>query len=75
MAAQRRQPGEVRDAILKVLRDKRAGVGMGEIHARVREELGDVPASSVRSYVGLAAKRGELERVGRGRYKLARGRQ
>ena len=72
--AQRRQPGEVRDAILDVLRDKRAGVDVSEIHAGVRKELGDVAPSSVRSYLNLATRRGELQRLGRGRYKLARGR-
>ena len=75
MADQRRQPGEVRDAILEVLRGRRSGAHLSEIHAGVRASLGDVPASSVRSWVGLAAKRGDLHRVGRGRYKLARGRQ
>jgi len=73
MDDQRRKPGQVRDAILEVLREKRSGAGMKEIHTAVREQLGDVAPSSVRSYVGLATKRGELERVGRGRYKLARG--
>lgn len=74
MADQRRKPGEVRDAILEVLRDKSSGAGMTDIYEGVRSKLGEVPQSSVRSYVGLAAKRGELKRVGHGRYKLPRGR-
>lgn len=74
MTVERRQPGQVRDAILAALRGKPSGLGLNDIRAAVGAKLGDVPSSSVRSYLNLATKRGELERTGRAHYKIRRGR-
>ena len=49
----RRRPGEVRDAIVKVLEVRPRGATVGEITLQVRTLIGDVPASSVRSYLQL----------------------
>jgi DNA modification methylase len=63
-----RAPGTVRDAILAYLSE--AGeASVGEIRAAVAKKLGDVPASSIRSYLNLNAP-DQFERTGRGRYRL-----
>ena len=49
----RRRPGEVRDAIVQVLEGRSAGVTPQEITSEVVELIGDVPPSSVRSYLRL----------------------
>ena len=49
----RRRPGEVRDAILKVLAGRPRGASVGEITTHVATMIGDVRASSVRSYLQL----------------------
>ncbi len=49
----RRRPGEVRDAIVQVLRDRGAPARIQEITDGVIHLIGDVPASSVRSYLRL----------------------
>lgn len=49
----RRRPGEVRDAILKVLAGRSQGATVGEITQQVATLIGEVPASSVRSYLQL----------------------
>ena len=49
----RRRPGEVRDAIIQVLEERPAGGSVREIAHGVSELIGDVPASSVRSYLQL----------------------
>jgi len=49
----RRRPGEVRDAIVSVLRARPRGASVTEITQRVTSLIGDVPASSVRSYLQL----------------------
>ena len=49
----RRRPGVVRDAIVQVLEGRSSGVSVQEITSEVVELIGDVPASSVRSYLRL----------------------
>lgn len=49
----RRNPGEVRDAIFKVLEARPLGASIGEIANEVNTLIGDVPASSIRSYLQL----------------------
>lgn len=49
----RRRPGEVRDAIVEVLDGRTGGATVQEITAGVVDLIGDVPASSVRSYLQL----------------------
>ena len=49
----RRRPGEVRDAIIQVLEERRTGGSVKEIANGVSELIGDVPASSIRSYLQL----------------------
>lgn len=70
----RRRPGEVRDAILTALREAGRPMRVDEIRAEVADRLrGDVPPSSVRSYLNINCGPGRLfERVGRGQYKLSR---
>ena len=66
--AQRRSPGEVRDAIDAFLR-RQGEANVQEIHAAVSRRLtGKVSASSVRSYLNLN-EGSKYERVGRGRYR------
>ena len=49
----RRRPGEVRDAIVHVLEGHPGGASVQEITHEVGELIGDVPPSSVRSYLQL----------------------
>ena len=49
----RRRPGEVRDAIVEVLDGRSEGVSLREITNEVVNLIGDVPPSSVRSYLRL----------------------
>ena len=49
----RRRPGEVRDAIVQVLEDLPAGASVQEINVQVAQLIGEVSASSVRSYLRL----------------------
>ena len=49
----RRRPGEVRDAIVQVLAARQQGASVSEIAAEVEQLIGDVPASSIRSYLQL----------------------
>jgi len=49
----RRRPGEVRDAIVQVLEGRGSGASVQEITSEVNQLIGDVPASSVRSYLRL----------------------
>ncbi len=49
----RRRPGEVRDAIVQVLEGRRHGASVQEIASEVAALIGEVPASSVRSYLQL----------------------
>ena len=65
-----RRPGEVRDAIIRFL-DQQKGkeATISEIRQAVNQNIGDVPASSVRSYLRLNTP-DMFKRTGRGRYKL-----
>jgi hypothetical protein len=67
--AARRRPGQVRDAIVAYLADTQDAT-VAEIQVAVNTTLGgEVPASSVRSYLRLNV--GDLfERTARGRYRL-----
>lgn len=68
--AVRRQPGQVRDAILEYLRGGSEAT-VAEIRSAVSERVGeDVAASSVRSYLNLNTPN-VFTRTGRGRYKLS----
>ncbi len=49
----RRRPGEIRDAIVQVLEGRRHGANVQTITNEVIELIGDVPPSSVRSYLRL----------------------
>lgn len=49
----KRRPGEVRDAIIEVLKGRRNGAAVSEIQAGVIARIGKVPSSSVRSYLQL----------------------
>jgi DNA modification methylase len=51
----RRRPGEIRDAIIAVLASKPRGSSVSEIETAVRDLIGPVPSSSVRSYLRLNA--------------------
>jgi hypothetical protein len=70
----RRAPGQVRDAIVRVL-ESRSRARVGEIHQEVEKVLGGpVPKSSVRSYlqIGTDATPPLFQRVAHGVYRLAR---
>jgi len=49
----RRRPGEVRDAIVQVLEGRGSAATVQEITSQVVQLIGDVPSSSVRSYLRL----------------------
>lgn len=70
-SVKRRQPGEIRDAIYKVLGSTRE-LTTTEIVQGVRAYLGDehAPESSVRSYLALNAT-SQFKRTSRGRYRVA----
>ncbi len=65
-----RAPGTIRDAILAYLSEV-AGreASVRDIRAAVAKKLGNVPASSIRSYLNLNVP-DQFERTGRGRYRL-----
>lgn len=65
----RRLPGEVRDAVVEVLADRPHGASVAEIVAGVHEAIGEVPRSSVRSYLRLNTPR-LFVRQRRGHYSL-----
>lgn len=49
----RKRPGEVRDAIVNVLKTRPRGASVAEITQHVTTLIGEVPASSIRSYLQL----------------------
>lgn len=49
----RRRPGEVRDAIVRALQGRTNGASLQQITSAVADQLGVVPASSIRSYLRL----------------------
>jgi DNA modification methylase len=65
----RQPPGRIRDSIIDFLSNQPAGAAVQEVHAAVLDQVGRVPASSVRSYLNLNTP--ELfERTARGQYRL-----
>jgi DNA modification methylase len=65
----RKRPGEVRDAIVRVLGGRPQGASVYEITQHVVSLIGDVPASSVRSYLQLNTP-GLFARTDRAQYVL-----
>lgn len=70
--APKRQPGEVRDAIIDYLSAHTEGAKVSEIENAVSERIGDVAPSSVRSYLRLNTP-GRFIREKRGKYKVRKG--
>lgn len=66
----RKKPGEVRDAIVQVLDGCSGGATVQQIHAEVSRLIGEVPPSSVRSYLQLNTPE-HFVRMNRGQYALA----
>lgn len=62
-------PGVIRDSIVDYLTKVGTDVSTDEIVAAVKHRIGDVPTSSVRSYLSLNTPN-TFERTGRGRYRL-----
>lgn len=65
----KRRPGEVRDAIVAVLGARPKGASVFEISRGVTEQIGSVPASSIRSYLQLNTP-GIFARMDRAQYVL-----
>jgi DNA modification methylase len=65
----KRRPGEVRDAIIEVLMAEPEGATAANVRAAVAARIGDVPASSIRSYLQLNTP-GMFVRSDRGQYVL-----
>ncbi len=68
-APSKRRPGEVRDAIIRVMRASDRGLSAGEVEEGVSRVLGTASASSVRSYLRLNTP-DMFVREGRGVYRL-----
>ena len=68
-ARPRRAPGQVRDAVMTILETRPGGASVTQIIDGARGIIGDVPASSVRSYLRLNTPR-LFVRDGRGVYRL-----
>jgi site-specific DNA-methyltransferase (adenine-specific) len=67
---QRHKPGDVRDAIVRALDGRPAGLSVQQIHDEVSRQIGSVPGSSIRSYLQIGTP--ELfARMDRGQYVLA----
>lgn len=66
---ERRRPGEVRDAIVAVLKGVQGGATVSEIVRGVENLVGDAAPSSVRSYLRLNTP-WLFERTDRGRYRM-----
>ncbi len=66
----RTKPGKVRDAIIDVFEERQGTASMSAILRGVKERLGDVPDSSVRSYVRLNTPE-YFVRTSRAQYSLA----
>ena len=69
LLATRRRPGEVRDAIAKVLAGAPGGASVSAINQGVQALIGSVPPSSIRSYLRLNTPE-IFERLRRGKYRL-----
>ena len=68
----RHAPGSVRDSIVGYL-GATESASLGEIQQAISSRIGDVPTSSIRSYLNLNTPR-LFERTARGYYKLRNGR-
>lgn len=66
-----RAPGNIRDAIVSFLSRLDTDASLHQINSSVTRQLGEVPPSSVRSYLNLNVPE-IFERTGRGRYRLKR---
>jgi DNA modification methylase len=66
---QKNRPGQVRDAIVDVLRERPAGASIAEIEEALLPRLGTAPPSSVRSYLSLNTP-SLFVRTGRAQYQL-----
>jgi hypothetical protein len=64
-----RAPGTIREAIVAYLSSCDHDASVSEIRDAISEKLGEVPSSSVRSYLNLNVST-MFERVRRGRYRL-----
>lgn len=64
-----RKPGVVSDVILTFMSSTNKPVSIAEIREAVRKQLGEVPSSSVRSYLNLNVPK-LFERTGHGVYRL-----
>jgi len=62
-------PGVIRDSIVDYLSKVGRDASTDEIIAAIKHRVGDVPSSSVRSYLSLNTPK-TFERIGRGRYRL-----
>lgn len=62
-------PGVIRDSIVRCLSGRAGDASLAEIRADVTAQVGDVPASSIRSYLNLNVP-AVFERTRRGRYRL-----
>jgi site-specific DNA-methyltransferase (adenine-specific) len=62
-------PGTIRDSIVRFLGASGADASVREIERAVIANIGNIPTSSVRSYLNLNVGR-SFERTGRGRYRL-----
>ena len=62
-------PGVVRDAIIDYLSALGGDASAEEIMTAVKGNLGDVPPSSIRSYLNLNTPK-TFQRTARGRYRL-----
>lgn len=67
--ANKRRPGEVRDAVINALSTAPDGASLPRIQAAVEQQIGSVPASSVRSYLRLNTP-GLFVRMDRAQYRL-----
>lgn len=65
----RHAPGTIRDSIVDYLTSVGTEASIGDISKAVRRKLGDIPDSSVRSYLNLNTPE-TFERVRRGKYRL-----
>jgi hypothetical protein len=63
-----RAPGTIRDAIIQYL-SAAESASLAEIRDAVTKQLGNVPASSVRSYLNLNVPK-TFERTSRGHYRF-----
>ena len=68
MATAKHPPGTVRDAIVSYLGSTDSEATVSEIRKAVQSAIGDVPASSVRSYLRLRPDM--FERTAHGRYRM-----